>query len=155
MSEAVARLKERIARLPVNSGGVVQALVEAGANNVRAAPASVLAGQSKQGGAERNTSRDTGSLSSDNAAPASVRESPQGDPSPYGGPQGDRLEKLLLPFQAWPVDLTLDAAGQIQVRASRLLLPQMREYCEQHGPELKAFLESCPGHTWSTMRRKS
>ena len=155
MSEAVARLKERIARLPVNSGGVVQALVEAGANNVRAAPASVLAGQSKQGGAERNTSRDTGSLSSDNAAPASVRESPQGDPSPYGGPQGDRLKELLLPFQPWPVALALDAAGQIQVRASRLLLEPMREYCEQHGPELKAFLESCPGHTWSTMRRKS
>ena len=80
---------------------------------------------------------------------------PQGVPSPHGGPQGDRLKELLLPFQAWPVALALDAAGQIQVRASRLLLPQMQEYCERHGPELRAFLESCSGHTWSTMRRKS
>ena len=85
----------------------------------------------------------------------SVQERPQGDPSPYGGPQGDRLKELLLPFQAWPVALVLGAAGQIQVRASRLLLPQMREYCLQHEPELQAFLEGCPGHTWSTMRRKS
>ena len=63
-------------------------------------------------------------------------------------PQEDRLKDLLLPFQAWPVALALDAAGQIQVRASRLLLEPMREYCLQHEPELQAFLKSCPGHAW-------
>ena len=87
------------------------------------------------------------SLPADNRSP--------GEPPTHGGPQGDRLKELLLPFQAWPVALTLDAAGQIQVRASRLLLPQMQEYCERHGPELQAFLESCPGHTWSTMKTQT
>ena len=65
-----------------------------------------------------------------------------------GRPQEDRLKELLLPFQAWPVALALDAAGQIQVRASRLLLEPMREYCLQHEPELQAFLKSCPRHAW-------
>ena len=78
-----------------------------------------------------------------------------GEPPTHGGPQGDRLKELLLPFQAWPVALALDGAGQIQVKVSRLLLPQMQEYCERHGPELQAFLESCPGHTWSTMKNQT
>ena len=80
---------------------------------------------------------------------------PPGEPPNNGRPQEDRLKDLLLPFQPWPVALALDAAGQIQIRASRLLLPQMQAYCEQHGPELQAFLESCPGHTWSTMKNQT
>lgn len=80
---------------------------------------------------------------------------PPGEPSTHGEPQGDMLKELLLPFQPWPVALALDAAGQIRIKASRLLLPQMQAYCEQHGPELQAFLESCPGHTWSTMKNQN
>lgn len=68
-------------------------------------------------------------------------------------PQVDMLKELLLPFEPWRATLSLDSAGRIQVKASRLLLPQMQAYCEQHGPELQAFLKSRPGHTWSTMRK--
>ena len=73
---------------------------------------------------------------------------PPGELPPHGGPQVDRLKDLLLPFQPWPVTLALDAAGHIQVKASRLLLSRVQAYCEQHGPELQTFLKSCPGHAW-------
>lgn len=155
MSDVFARLQARIASQPCNAEGMRQAV--AGRNNMLDAigpgmpPVACEARNSLENMGAQTEEAGVHSLMHGHKVPSSslpVDNNSQVKPPTHGGPQVDRLKDLLLPFQAWPVALALDAAGQIQITASRLLLPQMQAYCEQHGPELQAFLKSCPGHAW-------
>lgn len=155
MNDVFARLQARIASQPCNAEGMRRAV--AGRNSMQDTtdpgmpPVACETRNSLESMGAQAEKPGVHTLKPGHKEPSSslpVDNSSQVKPQTHGGPQVDRLKDLLLPFQPWPVALALDAAGQIQVRASRLLLEPMRDYCERHGPELRAFLKSCPGHAW-------
>lgn len=147
MSEVFARLQARIASLPSNAEGMRQALARAD-HGAALSPPSPIVEEAQNMPIPLDLRKDAQARWPSHGQ----NQEKTGEP-PHGEPQGDRLKELLLPFEPWPATLSLDSAGRIQVKASRLLLPQMQAYCLQHEPELKAFLKSRPGHAWSTMRK--
>lgn len=141
MSEVFARLQARIASLPSNAEGMRQALARA---DHGAGPAPTIA-EEAQDMPEAMDSRAEASF------PPHGQQY-QGEPGEQPAPVSMRW--ILTPCLLVPIALELDASGVLTWQAGQFD-DNVRALCEEHGPRIRAFLSTLPGHRWESWQENA
>lgn len=143
MSDVFAMLKTRIASLPSNEEGMRQALAKA--DNARALSPSPPIAEEAQDMPEAMDSRAEASF------PPHGQQY-QGEPGEQPAPVSMRW--ILTPCLLVPIALELDASGVLTWQAGQFD-DNVRALCEEHGPRIRAFLSTLPGHRWESWQENA
>ena len=87
---------------------------------------------------------------SDNAL--TVETGGQGEPGEQPAPVSMRW--ILTPCLLVPIALELDASGVLTWQAGQFD-DNVRALCEEHGPRIRAFLSTLPGHRWESWQENA